>query len=233
MKYKTDLTLYNSSFDKGDRITLTALLSIFQDVASVHAEDLGVGYEAMLKKGLYWVLSRIKLDVLFDPKPNEEVTVVTWPHVKGIVDFDRDMKILSKGGETLIKATSKWCVIDSTSRKLAPAKDVEYNGSAYEPEVCYEGRFPKIIIPSLEKVEVMRHVVRYSNIDHNGHMNNTNYATLVSDVIENKIVRHIEINFLSECLEGEEIVLYKVRDDKEEYVIGEVDNRRVFVAKTE
>ena len=82
MLYKTSVTLYNSYFDCNDRLTTKSILSIFQDVASSHAEEIGVGYESMLKQNLYWVLSRIKIDIIRMPAPNETVIVETWPHKK-------------------------------------------------------------------------------------------------------------------------------------------------------
>ena len=91
MKYETRITLYNSYFDFNDRLTAKSILSIFQDVASIHAEEIGVGYESMLINNLYWVLSRIKFDVIKMPKINEVVVVETWPHIKGRIDFDREM----------------------------------------------------------------------------------------------------------------------------------------------
>ncbi|MBQ8615718.1 MAG: hypothetical protein IJ415_04055, partial [Clostridia bacterium] len=118
MKYKTKIALFYSYFDFNDRLSTKSILNIFQDVASTHGEELGVGYLPMLEKNLYWVLSRIKFDILKMPEVNQTVIVETWPHQKGRVDFDRDLKITSEDGEVLIIGTSKWCVIDTVKRML-------------------------------------------------------------------------------------------------------------------
>ena len=75
MKYSTRITLYNSYFDINDRLTPKSILSVFQDVASIHAEEIGVGYEEMVSKNLYWVLSRIKFDIIKMPVINQTVIV--------------------------------------------------------------------------------------------------------------------------------------------------------------
>ena len=49
MKYQTKITLYNSYFDYNNKISPAKVLAIFQDVAAHHAEEIGVGYEKMLK----------------------------------------------------------------------------------------------------------------------------------------------------------------------------------------
>lgn len=229
MKYCTKVTLYNSYFDLNDRLTIKSILNIFQDVASIHAEFIGVGYEEMLRKNLYWVLSRIKLDIIRMPKINETVIVETWPHIKGRIDFDRDMKILSETGEVLIIATSKWCVIDTINRTLQRTDNINYIGE-YCDDVNYEGRFNKIIVPDNNKIEKFNHIVKFSDLDHNKHMNNTNYANLIVDAIDNKCINHFEINYLNECKLNDIISISALKKEEGEYVVGAVNDQIAFVA---
>ena len=175
MKYSTKMTLFNSYFDLNDNLTAKSILGIFQDIASIHAEEIGVGYHDMLQKNLYCVLSRVKFDILKMPIPNQVVCVETWPLQKGRIDFDRDFKILSEDGEVLIVGTSKWCVIDTISRSLQRTENVNYIGE-YCQDINYQDRFGKIIVPNNNIEEKFVHTVRFSDLDHNKHMNNTNYA---------------------------------------------------------
>ena len=229
MKYKTKITLYTSYFDYNDRLLTKSLLNIFQDVASFHAEELGVGFQSMLEKNLYWVLSRIKLDIIKMPTPNQTVIVETWPLVKGKIDFDRDLKISSEDGETLIIATSKWCVIDTVSRMLQRTDNVNYNGE-YCLDKNYEEKFSKIILPQEPLKEKFTHIVKFSDLDHNKHMNNTNYANLVLNAVENKKYNHFEINFSNECLLNDKIIVSSLTLDNGEYTIGKVDDKIAFTS---
>ena len=231
MKYKTELTLFNSYFDLNNRLSLKAVLSIFQDVASIHAEEIGVGYKTCLDKNLYWVLSRVKLDIIRMPEINEVVFVETWPHEKGRIDIDRDMQILDENGNMLVKATSKWCVIDTVKRALQKSDDVNYNGECIK-DVLYEGKFTKIILPKEEFSKSFDYTVRFSDLDHNGHMNNTNYANLVVSAVENKKISHFEINFINELKEGEKIEVEHRITENGEYVIGKEGEKTVFTAFT-
>lgn len=229
MKHTEKITLFNSYFDMNDNLTPKSILNIFQDVAALHAEEIGVGFETMIKQNLYWVLSRIKFDILKMPKPNQTVIVETWPHEKGRIDFDRDLKITSENGETLIVATSKWCIIDSVSRSLQRTENINYNGEIF-PDVNYEERFGKITTPDTDFKTQFIHTVKFADLDHNKHMNNTNYATLVLNTISNKNISHFEINFLNECLLGDEITLKHSKNDDGEYVLGVVDEKQTFIA---
>lgn len=229
MKYRTEITLYNSYFDRNNRIFPKAILSIFQDVASIHAEEIGVGYETMLEKKLYWVLSRVKYDIVKMPTINQKVIVETWPHIKGRVDFDRDIKISSEDGETLIIGTSKWCVIDIVKRMLQRTDNVNYVGE-YCKDKNYEDKFNKLMLPDGELKKKFTYVVRLSDLDHNEHMNNTNYATLVLNSVNDKEFNHFEINYLYECKEDDEINVSTLKSDEECYVVGSVKDKIAFVA---
>ncbi len=219
MKYQTKITLYNSYFDYNDRLSAKSILNIFQDVASHHAEFIGVGYKTMLDKNLFWVLSRIKLDILKMPQINQTITVETWPHPKGKIDFDRDFLITAENGERLVVGTSKWCVIDTVKRALQRTDNVNYIGECIE-EKNYPERFLKISLPQGEFQKQFDYTVRFSDLDHNKHMNNTNYANLVASAVENKEYNHFEINFNNECLFGDEISVSTIKDEAGEYIIG-------------
>ena len=229
MKYTTRLILYNSYFDMNDNISAKAVLNIFQDVASCHAEMIGVGFEKMLKQNYYWVLSRIKFDVLKQPHVNQVVVVETWPHEKGRIDFDRDMRILSEDGEVLIKATSKWCLIDTTSRTLQRTDNVDYDGEVYT-EVNYAEKFARIKFDESLLSEVFDYRVKFCDLDHNKHMNNTNYATLVLNAAKNKIFSHFEINFVNECLFDDVIEVKRIESNEGEVIVGTVGDKHAFVS---
>ena len=229
MKYETKILLYDSYFDVNKRLTPKSILNIFQDVASIHAEEIGVGYNTMLDKNLYWILSRIKFDILKMPQINQTVIVETWPHVKGRIDFDRDIKIFSESGETLIIGTSKWCVIDSINRTLQRTDNVNYIGE-YCTDINYEERFNKIILPDNNAIKLFTHIVKFSDLDHNQHMNNTNYASLILNAINNKAYSHFEINYLNECKLNDEINILLIKNENGEFVKGIVNDKIAFTS---
>lgn len=231
LKYTTQITLYNSYFDKNNNLTAKSILSIFQDVASIHAEEIGIGYEDMLKQNIYWILSRVRFDIKKMPTLNQVVVIETWPHPKGRIDFDRDMKISSLDGETLVIAQSKWCVIDTINRTLQRTDSINYNGECLLDK-NYEDKFVKISLPDQAPKYIFSHNVSFCDLDHNEHMNNTNYTNLIVDSIENKTFTHFEINFVSECLENDKIDVYYTKNENGEYVVGKNGEKITFVAYT-
>ncbi|MBO7508570.1 MAG: hypothetical protein J6T39_02895, partial [Clostridia bacterium] len=93
-------------------------MQAFQDASTKHAESLGVGFEAMLSKKLLWVTMRIKYEILRLPKPNEMLTIKTYPSGKNRMEYDREYLICDEEENLIIKGQSKWCLINSQTRKI-------------------------------------------------------------------------------------------------------------------
>lgn len=229
--YSEKIKLSPSQFDLNDNLLPSAIFQIFQDIASVHGEMMGVGFETMFNNGFYWITVRIKYDVIIQPKLYQQVVVKTWPHPKGRVDFDRDYLVEDLFGNTLIKGTSKWCVISTLTRKLVLPGVVEYPvGAEFESNVNYDFKFEKTqTVPAKQKPDFV-HTVSLSEIDHNKHLNNVHYAQYVFDCLQNEHLTHMQINFISECKLGDVVDIYFEKFDEDYLVSGYVDGQLKFSA---
>ncbi len=228
-KYIVKVKLFNSYFDCNDKIKPTAIFNLFQDVACVNGEQLGVGFEAMISKNLYWVLSRVKYDIIIAPKVDEEVFVETWPCEKGKIDFDRDFLIKNLNGEVLIMGTSKWCVISSVTRTLERTDNVNYNCTCLQTR-NYTEKFVKTEAVEIKDKADFVHTVTFSEIDHNQHLNNVNYATYVTNTLTDYYFNHLQVNFISECKLGDEIKVFKKQTDNGYLISGYVNETLKFSA---
>ena len=133
---------YQITFTKDDfeniNIKPDVVLQKFQDIALEHANLLGLGFNEMLKKNLLWIVMRIKYEVIRSPKPDELLTLTTYPQAKNLLEFDRDFLITDKDNELVIKGTSKWCLLDKTTRRLAKMTSVDYPFEFNKPSVFGE-----------------------------------------------------------------------------------------------
>ena len=103
-----------------------AALLLLQDVATEHAKDCGFGWDAMHGAGKFWVLTKIKVFFVKPVKAYQTVSVETWPLEPGRLYAERDFVVRNKDGNVIIIATSRWCVVDFNSRKLAKPSDIEH-----------------------------------------------------------------------------------------------------------
>lgn len=202
-------------FDFADRIKPSALLEYLQEIAVAHATQLGVGYDAMCAKGLCWVLNRVGVRIERSPRPDERITAVTYPHKPGIADAVRDYLLTDKDGNVLVRATSRWCVLNIRSRAVARVAPLfaAYPDEAYDPAYALEDG--NIQLPPLagDAYIATEDKVRITDLDRNGHMNNARYGDIAvnscdHDYYATHTIRAFYVNFLSELKAGDR---YRVR----------------------
>lgn len=200
-----------------------AVLKIFQDVAIAHAEALGVGFEAMVNKGLLWVTTRIKYQVLAQPKPMQKLKIVTYPSGKNMLEFDRDFLIFDQQDNLLVKGASKWCLINKNTRRLAKMDAIDTIILPSNKPV-FDEKFLKTDVFIPDALADKSYQIVQSDIDSNGHTNNTIYAKLAQSLLcqNGKKIEFFQINFLKECLLGDRLDIYKKSLADGEYIVGKI-----------
>ena len=214
--YEKKISLRVSDFDRFDRLTPQAALDIFQLVATEHAEKLGIGYGAMLAKNLFWVLVRCRYDLIKNPAYCSDVIVKTWPKKEGRIDFDREYEITDEKGETLVTGTSKWCVVNAATRRISVGGEVRYGDREFYEKTAYPDGLGKIKDFPTDGFLSAAGRTRYSDLDHNGHVNNAKYGEYVADAIrpgKSERIVSFEIDFINEMPADAEFEIFYGKAD--------------------
>ncbi len=197
--------LRTTDFDRYRRLKPSAVLQLFQDVATHQAEKMGIGFAKMMEKGVLWAVIRTSYEVIEQPHLYEEVRVRTWPHDPSKFSFLRDYQIKNSAGELLIKGTSEWVLMGFEDRSFVPLFDV-YDGTRnFIDERNYEKKPRKLRNFDEAGIEPYTLVPSYSSVDLNGHVNNSVYADFLIDAIdpgEAHSVKAFQMDFRQEVLEG-------------------------------
>lgn len=199
-------------FDFAERIKPSAILEYFQDLATVHADEIGIGYHKMKEGNLCWVLNRLSAVIDKQPKLGEEVILTTFPHKPGLVDAFRDYYVTDTKGNSLIRGTSRWCVLDMASKAIRRCSPLfNYPDSAYCPRFAVEDGNPQL--PNIENAEgeiewSSSGKVNITDLDRNGHMNNARYADMAVNACDFEFYsahepKAFHFNFLAEMKAGE------------------------------
>lgn len=191
------------------RLSLVGLLNMLQDAAWVHAKARGWGFEDLITKGTIWVLARQKLVMADWPKWEDKVTIRTWGRAASGVTAVREFAILV-GDRRLGECTTTWLVLDWNTRKPQKLNRVDF------ALICPDDGLLDISAERIplrdDLAQLTSFEVRNSDLDVNGHVNNTRYAAWISDTASlGELARYrltgYEVNFLSETGVGDTVVI--------------------------
>ncbi|MDR2729463.1 MAG: acyl-ACP thioesterase [Treponema sp.] len=207
--------------DRSDRLTLSGIFQFFQEAAISHAENLCVGREDMARTGQVWILSRMSVQV--DRRPNycESITVRTWPRGGEKLFALRDFDIRDKDGIAVVSARSGWIIIDMEKRRpLRPQLIMDALPLNEGVDALNYG--PVGLGERVGLVKTGERKALYTDIDYNGHVNNTRYVQWIEDSIDPQLLEktckmRFDINYLTEILSGEnaEILCAPVESENE------------------
>jgi medium-chain acyl-[acyl-carrier-protein] hydrolase len=240
--WKEKLYVKSYEVDCTGGLKLQSLFNYFQEAAGNQASHLGTGYEELQKKGLFWVLSRIKIHITKMPRWHEVVSLVTWPKGVDRLFALRDFRMTDDQLNTLLTATSAWLLLDTERNRPQKMSVLPFRILLNAGEHA--------INESLEKLKPARDLtLRYerkillSNLDVNNHVNNAEYMKWIVDCFDpdqigTKSIGSIQVNYLDEALLGDTIALYSGRETEEGdtyYLEGVSRNKesKIFQARVE
>lgn len=180
--------------DCGADMTLsnTALLRIFENIASMHGAAVG---DCPLEVPYRWVLLSYRVCVHQRPQLNTYMTAKSWNRaVKGVTSC-REFELYDEAGTLLCTAISNWVRVDAETGKLQRLGEAVAAQYGSEPE---RGNFPspwlaKLKEPAQYDVE-KRYTVDRNFIDANRHMNNVCYLDLANCVLPQEVWEQGESN---------------------------------------
>jgi acyl-ACP thioesterase len=209
-------------FDYREILKPSAVMQYFQDLATSHASALGIGYDETKAKNLCWVITRLSFKIERMPALGDKITVTTYPMKPRMADVNRDYYITEKGGKQIISGTSKWCVIDFTSKAVRRVDSFfAYADSDFYPDAPFADGNPKL--PPLGSLgatvsKPYGYTVKITDLDRNVHMNNARYGDLIlnsctTEELKSKYINSFEIHFITELRLGDEIEMRKAESD--------------------
>lgn len=226
--------------DFKDELKPSTLLSYMEEVACSSADELGFGYQYVKPKGYAFMVTNIYLECLRPVRLGELVKVKTWPTPPSYVVFGREYQFLTTDDELLVRAASRWCLIDVATGKLLQSKAIDNQDySTYNTAKAVENVPWKIPAFSKEEGELRFSLtIANSEYDHNMHVNNTRYADYcmncfsVEELKDKKLAR-FSISYIKQCREGETLRFYRKELENGEYLtqgFNEKDERVVLAS---
>jgi acyl-ACP thioesterase len=201
-----------ASVDCSERMTLDSIFNFFQETATSHAENLGVGRKAMYQTGQGWLLSRMSVQADRRPQYGEIITVRTWPRGPEKLFAMRHFDIRDAGDNPVVRAVSGWLVIDMEKRRPLRPQGLMDNLPRNEGVDALTSS-PAGLTQRLNLQKAAEHTAAYTDVDFNSHVNNVSYIRWIEDALDPKLLENasqmrLDINYLNETLPGETVEIW-------------------------
>lgn len=219
--WKEQIEIKNYEVGPDGNLKLISLFNYLQEAAGNHAQHLGWGYQDMLKRKRFWVLSRMQVEIIRMPHWGEKLRIETWPAGIDRLYAIRDFCIKDQSGEFVCKAVSGWLILDSIKhRVINPGyiKD-EYPDPGRDPILKLNtGKMPGYG----ELLNTYERKVSYNDLDVNNHVNNARYLEWILDAYEGAFIRkhllkNILISYMNEAKYPEPISITVHANQEDNY----------------
>ena len=208
--YQQNFHINDAAVDCFGRLKPSMLLFYVQEVSGIHASTLGAGFDALMEKNLFWAILRTRVQITRLPHSGETIRVETWPMPTTRVAYPRSVVAYDEEGKECFRSISLWVLMDLDTRNMIlPGKSgISVVGTLRGTELAA----PNSLVPKSLNVSRSR-TVCFTDLDRNGHMNNTRYLDWIDDLLPSAFHRQHEIReftvcYLSEAREGQELRLH-------------------------
>ncbi len=223
-------TFFNSANESNPEgeLAVNVLASNIIEIATAHANALGIGNPAMAHLGAGWVLSRLTLEMSRYPECNSSYTINTWVENWNRHFSTRDFSIEDKEGNVLGYARSVWMVLDMKTHENFGLSHLSLPEDAVTGKKCP-------VAPQAKHVEIMPfdtadeniparalkanapdtvYTFKYNDIDFYRHVNTVRYITILLnryslEDFDRNYLKRLELSFLHEGSFGDTVSILR------------------------
>ena len=208
--YTQYFTITDNTVDRYGRLKPSMILYFVQEVAGKHFDLIAMDYDQLAERGMIWAIIRQRVQISRIPTRGETIRVETWPMPNTRAAFPRSVIAYDAENQEVFRSISLWVLMDVKTRAMVlPAK----SGLSVPGTVRGNELAPPSALPSKVMANHRSRSVCFTDLDRNGHMNNTRYMDWIDDLLpsafhENHIVKEFTVCYLSETREGQNLDLH-------------------------
>lgn len=208
--FQQDFEITDLYVDRYGRLKPSMILFLAQEVAGRHFTELSMDYDALAQRRLFWAVTRHRVQITRLPTRGETIRIETWPMPTTRVAYPRAMVAYDAQGNECYRLISLWVLMDLDTRSMVlPGKSgISVLGTLRGGELPSPlGLVAKPMANSRERT------VCFTDLDRNGHMNNTKYLDWIDDLLPSvfhagHLVREFTVCYLNETREGQSLQLH-------------------------
>ena len=236
--YSQEFLINDLCVDRFGYLKPSGMLFFAQEVAGQHCTELSVDYDTLMRRRMFWAVIRHRVQITRPPMRGETIRVETWPMPTTRVAYPRSVVAYDEAGNECFRAITLWVLMDIRNRAMIlPGKSgIEVAGTLRGNELALPLGLPAKALRSRRYREVC-----FTDLDRNGHMNNTKYLDWIDDLLpasfhSGHTLKEFTVCYLSEAREGQQLQLdWDFLDENTLFMDAHRDNgdknERVFAAK--
>ena len=214
-----DYTVSSSLCDAQGKLGIRNIFDICMDLAAYHALALGVGYYEMLERRCYWVAVRTRVRLYERPILGASFKAETWPGKPSLAKADRFYR-LTRGDTVFTEGRTEWAAqdIDTGMIRRTDSYGFPTHLAFREEKLCAEPFVRFKITQSAPEELAQVYTVGSMDIDVGQHMNNVAYirmllGTFTTAELAAMDISEVEVSYRSACFEGEELSIYRQKEE--------------------
>lgn len=208
-------------------LSLPLLVTRLIDIATAHANSLGIGNPSMTDINGGWILSRLTIEMESYPKVDSNYKISTWVEKTNRHFSTRAFKIFAEDDTVFGYARSIWLVMDTinhTNLGLGHINIPEEMIPGVEVPIEMQTRHVPIVADSEEKTaskgalvatsSPFDYIFQYGDLDFYRHVNTVRYVNLLINRFtlaehDATYIKRLELSFLREAKYGMETQLLR------------------------
>ena len=231
MKLVKTLRLSASMVASHECMSVTGAFQIIQDAVTECMGEMKIdGISVKQKHNAFWLFVKTRVKFFKRPGWGEEVTVCSFLSSMSLAKLYADVEVRDRSEDVVFYARVELCILDIPTQRIKKISSVGVDESMLTPatEDITFGKFGNTELPLIEQVRV-----RSTNIDHSHHTNNLEYLRFIMNTysvaeIENKTIKEMEINYVSQSYENDVLDVFKAHADNRDFIYLQKDGKPVI-----
>ena len=207
--YSEEFKITDLYIDCFGRLLPSKILYMMQEVAGNHFAQMAMDYDSLAQRGLFWAITRNKVQITRLPMRGETIRLETWPMPTTRVAYPRSIVAYDEAGNEVFRSITLWVLMDANNRSMVlPGKSgIDVVGTLRGNELA-----SPLGLPAKALVNRRKRYVNFTDLDRNAHMNNTRYLDWVYDLLgadfhKDHTLREFTLCYLNEAREGQQLEL--------------------------
>lgn len=228
--HSNDYLVKPSESNAQQELPLSLLVAQMIDLATDHANKLGIGFLMLEPKGLGWVLSRLSVEMKRWPATGESYTLSTWVETYNSHFSERCFSVVSSTGDVLGYGRTIWMIIDLKTHRSVGTGGTHLDEDIINPVECPMARIGRHR-PFTPEKEVV-YTFKYTDLDFYRHVNTVKYISLLLnqftlEEFDSNLLSRFDIAFAHEAKYGEKAVIKSITENHTE-IIQEAGERIIM-----